>query len=125
MADGAIPARLEPGGPLQGGGGDTDSAYGDPARLAAAIYDTTRHPNPPLRLTLGSDTYDAIHTAFAERLDALEFQRISRHLSPSPTDPAHRYDTSESFGATTRGAAPPHPQVERPLASRITTTARS
>ncbi|MFE9644298.1 SDR family oxidoreductase [Streptomyces sp. NPDC006365] len=48
---------------------------GDPAKLAAAIYDTTRHPNPPLRLALGSDTYNAIHTALTERLTALETQK--------------------------------------------------
>lgn len=48
---------------------------GDPAKLAAAIYDSTRHPNPPLRLTLGSDTYDAVHAALTERLTALESQR--------------------------------------------------
>ncbi|WNF00848.1 SDR family oxidoreductase [Streptomyces luomodiensis] len=48
---------------------------GDPARLAAVIYDTTRHPDPPLRLTLGSDTYDAVHAALTERLAALETQK--------------------------------------------------
>jgi NAD(P)-dependent dehydrogenase (short-subunit alcohol dehydrogenase family) len=47
---------------------------GDPAKLAAAIYDTTRDPIPPLRLTLGSDTYNAIHTALTERLATLETQ---------------------------------------------------
>ncbi|MFH9662446.1 SDR family oxidoreductase [Streptomyces sp. NPDC017248] len=53
-----------------------DSVFtGDPAKLAAAIYDTTRHPNPPLRLPLGSDTYDAVHTALTRRLTALETQR--------------------------------------------------
>ncbi|QWF82174.1 hypothetical protein HUW46_05611 [Amycolatopsis sp. CA-230715] len=48
---------------------------GDPAKLAAAIYDTTRHPKPPLRLTLGSDTYSAVHAALTERLSALESQK--------------------------------------------------
>ncbi|MFJ9033264.1 SDR family oxidoreductase [Streptomyces sp. NPDC102274] len=48
---------------------------GDPAKLAAIIYDTTRHPNPPLRLALGSDTYDAVHTALTTRLSALETQK--------------------------------------------------
>ncbi|MEU6224803.1 SDR family oxidoreductase [Streptomyces sp. NPDC047042] len=48
---------------------------GDPAKLAAAIHDTTRHPNPPLRLALGSDTYNAVHTALTERLTALETQK--------------------------------------------------
>ncbi|GAB2581086.1 SDR family oxidoreductase [Streptomyces capparidis] len=53
-----------------------DSAFtGDPAKLAAAIHDTTRHPDPPLRLTLGSDAYDAIHTALTERLTALGTQK--------------------------------------------------
>ncbi|WP_200307750.1 hypothetical protein [Streptomyces adelaidensis] len=31
--------------------------------------------SPPLRLTLGSDTYDAIHAALTERLTALETQK--------------------------------------------------
>lgn len=53
-----------------------DSALtGDPAKVAAAIYDTTRDPNPPLRLTLGADTYDAIHATLIERLAALETQK--------------------------------------------------
>ncbi|MER5227345.1 SDR family oxidoreductase [Streptomyces flaveus] len=54
---------------------DDSILTGDPAKLASAIYDTTRRPNPPLRLTLGSDTYDAIHTALTERLTALETQK--------------------------------------------------
>ncbi|MEW1719301.1 SDR family NAD(P)-dependent oxidoreductase [Streptomyces sp. NPDC093109] len=53
-----------------------DSAFtGDPAKTAAAIYDTTRHPSPPLRLSLGSDTYGPIHAALTERLAALETQK--------------------------------------------------
>jgi NAD(P)-dependent dehydrogenase (short-subunit alcohol dehydrogenase family) len=53
-----------------------DSAFtGDPAKVVAAIYDTTRAPNPPLRLTLGADTYDAIHNALTERVAALETQK--------------------------------------------------
>lgn len=54
---------------------DESALTGDPAKVAAAIYDTTRHPNPPLRLTLGSDTYQAIHDALTERLAALETQK--------------------------------------------------
>ncbi|MEW2261809.1 hypothetical protein ACGF5T_18885 [Streptomyces sp. NPDC047853] len=54
---------------------DESVLTGDPAKLAAAIYDTTRHPRPPLRLTLGSDTYSAIHAALTERLTALETQK--------------------------------------------------
>jgi NAD(P)-dependent dehydrogenase (short-subunit alcohol dehydrogenase family) len=47
---------------------------GDPAKLAAAIYHTTRQPEPPLRLALGADAYDAIHASLTERLGALEAQ---------------------------------------------------
>ncbi|WP_327153611.1 hypothetical protein [Streptomyces tubercidicus] len=54
---------------------DDSVLTGNPAKLAAAIYDTTRAPNPPLRLPLGSDAYDAIHTALTERLTALETQK--------------------------------------------------
>uniref|UniRef100_A0AAU3GYJ5 SDR family oxidoreductase n=1 Tax=Streptomyces sp. NBC_01401 TaxID=2903854 RepID=A0AAU3GYJ5_9ACTN len=53
-----------------------DSAFaGDPARIAAVVHATTRDPNPPLRLALGSDTYGAIHAALTERLAALEHQK--------------------------------------------------
>jgi NAD(P)-dependent dehydrogenase (short-subunit alcohol dehydrogenase family) len=52
-----------------------DSAFtGDPAKVAAVIYDTTRQSSPPLRVALGSDTYSAVHAALAERLAALEGQ---------------------------------------------------
>lgn len=54
---------------------DESAFTGDPAKLAAVIYDTTRHPNPPLRLALGSDTYAAVHAALTERLTALEVQK--------------------------------------------------
>ncbi|WIV56094.1 SDR family oxidoreductase [Amycolatopsis nalaikhensis] len=49
-----------------------DALPGDPAKLAAVIFGTTREPNPPRRLALGSDTYDAVHAALGERLAALE-----------------------------------------------------
>lgn len=54
---------------------DDSALTGDPAKVAAAIHDTTRDPNPPLRLTLGTDTYDAIHATLTERLAALETQK--------------------------------------------------
>lgn len=54
---------------------DNSALTGDPAKVAAAIYDTTRVPDPPLRVTLGVDTYDAVHAALTERLAALEAQR--------------------------------------------------
>jgi hypothetical protein len=50
-----------------------DSVFtNDPAKLARAIFDTTRSSRPPLRLTLGTDAYDMIRDA---RLDRLESQQ--------------------------------------------------
>jgi NAD(P)-dependent dehydrogenase (short-subunit alcohol dehydrogenase family) len=54
---------------------DESAFLSDPAKLAAAIYDTTRDANPPLRLTFGPDAYDAVHAALTERLAALETQK--------------------------------------------------
>ncbi|KPI05859.1 short-chain dehydrogenase/reductase SDR [Actinobacteria bacterium OK074] len=54
---------------------EEEGMTGDPARIAAVVYDTTRHPDPPLRLALGSDTYDAVRAALTERLATLESQR--------------------------------------------------
>jgi NAD(P)-dependent dehydrogenase (short-subunit alcohol dehydrogenase family) len=52
-----------------------DRVYvGDPVKLARAIFATTRAAEPPLRLALGADAYDAVHDALAERLHALEQQ---------------------------------------------------
>ncbi|GAB3382954.1 SDR family NAD(P)-dependent oxidoreductase [Amycolatopsis echigonensis] len=48
---------------------------GDPAKIAALLYETTLQPNPPLRLSLGSDTYSAVHNALTERLNRLEAQQ--------------------------------------------------
>ena len=55
--------------------GDDTSLTGDPEAIAAAIYETTRRADPPLRLTLGADSYAAVHQALTERLGALEDQR--------------------------------------------------
>jgi NAD(P)-dependent dehydrogenase (short-subunit alcohol dehydrogenase family) len=46
----------------------------DPAKLARAIFDTTRSPQPPLRLTLGADAYETIRDALQSRLRRLEEQ---------------------------------------------------
>jgi len=54
-------------------GSDVFSA--DPAKVAQAIFDTTRDPEPPLRLALGSDAYEMLRQALRGRLDALEAQR--------------------------------------------------
>jgi hypothetical protein len=64
----------------------------DPAKLARAILDTTRDPQPPLRLTLGGDAYAMIHTALRARIEALEAQRelafavtFDTEASPTPS----------------------------------------
>ena len=52
-----------------------DRVYlGDPAKLAQAIFATTRAAEPPLRLALGADAYDTIHDVLTERLQLLEQQ---------------------------------------------------
>jgi hypothetical protein len=52
-----------------------DEVYvGDPAKIAAAIFDTTRSAEPPLRLALGGDSYDEIQGALRHRLAALQTQ---------------------------------------------------
>jgi NAD(P)-dependent dehydrogenase (short-subunit alcohol dehydrogenase family) len=48
---------------------------GDPARMAQAMIDSVSLSPAPLRLALGSDTYDLVRTALASRLAALEAQK--------------------------------------------------
>jgi hypothetical protein len=52
---------------------------GDPTKLARVIFDTTRDPQPPLRLTLGADAYNLLHTALRNRLDTPEAQQEPAH----------------------------------------------
>jgi NAD(P)-dependent dehydrogenase (short-subunit alcohol dehydrogenase family) len=54
-------------------------APGDPAKIAAAIIASADQPEPPLRLTLGSDAYALATTALRNRLDALEAGRDLAH----------------------------------------------
>lgn len=51
-----------------------DVFSGNPAKMAQAIFDTTRSPRPPLRLVLGADSFETIRRALKERLAALESQ---------------------------------------------------
>jgi NAD(P)-dependent dehydrogenase (short-subunit alcohol dehydrogenase family) len=44
---------------------------GDPAKLAAVIFATTRENDPPLRLPLGADSFDLVTNALTERLAAV------------------------------------------------------
>ncbi|KAA0094127.1 SDR family oxidoreductase [Mycolicibacterium sp. P1-18] len=54
---------------------DPNALTGDPDKIAAIVYQTTRQSDPPVRLTLGGDSYDAVRVAMTERLTALEDQR--------------------------------------------------
>lgn len=50
-------------------------APGDPARMAAAIIDSTGVEPAPLRLLLGTDAYERTHQVLVGRLAALEAQK--------------------------------------------------
>jgi NAD(P)-dependent dehydrogenase (short-subunit alcohol dehydrogenase family) len=52
-----------------------DALTGDPARIAAVVETLTRDPAPPVRVTLGEDSYEAVHQALTTRLRTLESQR--------------------------------------------------
>jgi NAD(P)-dependent dehydrogenase (short-subunit alcohol dehydrogenase family) len=54
------------------GGNLTGSALGDPAKVAAAIIDSTATVPAPRRVALGSDAYAAIRTALTGRLAELD-----------------------------------------------------
>ncbi|MDL2406833.1 SDR family oxidoreductase [Rhizobium calliandrae] len=48
---------------------------GDPRKVAAAIIASSEVHPAPKRLTLGSDAYELVHSALAERLAALQSQK--------------------------------------------------
>lgn len=50
---------------------------GDPAKLAAAVIAAADMAQPPRRLLLGSDAYEAVHAALTARLGEVEAQRDS------------------------------------------------
>ncbi|WP_209305812.1 hypothetical protein [Mycobacterium sp. PS03-16] len=54
---------------------DRNILTADPSKVATLIYDTTRVPNAPRRLTLGRDSYESVHRALTGRIAALESQR--------------------------------------------------
>ncbi len=49
-------------------------AKGDPRKIAQAIVNCTELPEPPLRLTLGSDAYKVVRAALVKRLEVLDAQ---------------------------------------------------
>ena len=58
---------------------------GDPAKLGQVIVDFSRRENPPLRLVLGSDAYEWVKGAYAERNAELEAdETISRSTDLGP-----------------------------------------
>jgi NAD(P)-dependent dehydrogenase (short-subunit alcohol dehydrogenase family) len=60
-------------------------APGDPAKIAAAIIASADLPEAPLRLTLGSDAYEAATAALRNRLEALEAARDLAHSTDADT----------------------------------------
>ncbi|MUL79067.1 SDR family oxidoreductase [Mycolicibacterium sp. CBMA 226] len=62
-------------------------AVGDPAKMATIIIDSVDQDPAPLRIALGSDAYNFIHTGLTERLASLEAQRdlaFSTDFAPKP-----------------------------------------
>ena len=66
-----------------------DIYISDPAKLAAAVFDTTRAAEPPLRLALGPDAYDQIHRSLRGRLAALEAQEVLARSVTFESAPLH------------------------------------
>ncbi|EHS55512.1 SDR family oxidoreductase [Paenibacillus sp. Aloe-11] len=58
---------------------------GDPVKMVKAMIDVADEENAPLRLTLGSDAYDAIHTSLSSRLAALEGQKDTAYSTDFET----------------------------------------
>ncbi|MNB79060.1 NADP-dependent 3-hydroxy acid dehydrogenase YdfG [compost metagenome] len=54
---------------------------GDPVKMVRAMIDVGDAEKAPLRLTLGSDAYDAIHKSLSSRLAALEEQKDTAYLT--------------------------------------------
>ncbi|MEU4666383.1 hypothetical protein AB0F91_00100 [Amycolatopsis sp. NPDC023774] len=46
-------------------------AQADPDKVAGAIHDLSTQENPPVRIPLGSDAFDALSATLQARLDAL------------------------------------------------------
>ncbi|WP_244188501.1 hypothetical protein [Paenibacillus kribbensis] len=53
--------------------------------MVKAMIDVADEENAPLRLTLGSDAYDAIHTSLSSRLAALEGQKDTAYSTDFET----------------------------------------
>jgi NAD(P)-dependent dehydrogenase (short-subunit alcohol dehydrogenase family) len=70
------------------------AVIGDPAKVAQAIIDSVDVSPAPRRLTLGSNAYEAITTAWRDRLAALERQRDLAYSTDADDIVAARYSSS-------------------------------
>ncbi len=57
---------------------------GDPVKMVKAMIDSLNQDPAPKRLTLGSDSYTAIHNALTERLAVLETQKDLARSADGP-----------------------------------------
>jgi NAD(P)-dependent dehydrogenase (short-subunit alcohol dehydrogenase family) len=65
----------------------TAQSIGDPAKMAAIIIESAGQIPAPLRLVLGSDSYNVIHRTLTERLAALEAQKELAFSTDFPAAP--------------------------------------
>jgi NAD(P)-dependent dehydrogenase (short-subunit alcohol dehydrogenase family) len=65
----------------------TAQSIGDPAKMAAIIIESAGQTPAPLRLVLGSDSYNVIHRTLTERLAALEAQKELAFSTDFPAAP--------------------------------------
>jgi NAD(P)-dependent dehydrogenase (short-subunit alcohol dehydrogenase family) len=83
---------------------DAEPGHGsDLGRVADAIIGSTSGP-APLRLTLGTDAYEAIHGALSERLAALEAQRALASSTDNQLSPRRGELKRDGAGFTPIGA---------------------
>ena len=61
---------------------------GSQSGVAHAIVEAALSDEPPLRLLLNSDAYEAVTTTLRERLDELEAQRASAYAADAEYAPA-------------------------------------
>ena len=79
--------------PYRGGPADfpeipVDEMPGSQSGVAHAIVEAALSDEPPLRLLLNSDAYEAVTTTLRERLDELEAQRASAYAADAEYAPA-------------------------------------
>lgn len=87
--------RVEPSDPYRGGPTDRpavplEQMVGSQSGLAHAVIEAVAHGDPPLRLLLNSDAYEAVTSTVAERLEALRGMREIAYAA----DAEHVVDTA-------------------------------